>query len=139
MEKELNDEDRDRIRAIDYNFSVDGLITQGVAYRNFNYQPSPSENIESNLVFVGIVALDNPFIDGIEQRMFNFIENGINPILFTEDNRIVAVNLGKRANLISDIGGVISGVEMSTVSEEEFKSIVSKTRIYSRVTPSIKS
>ena len=37
------------------------------------------------------------------------------------DNRIVAVNLGKRANLISDIGGVISGVEMSTVSEEEFK------------------
>ena len=71
--------------------------------------------------------------------MFNFIENGINPILFTEDNRIVAVNLGKRANLISDIGGVISGVEMSTVSEEEFKSIVSKTRIYSRVTPSIKS
>lgn len=139
VEKELNDEDRDRIRAIDYNFSVDGLITQGVAYRNFNYQPSPSENIESNLVFVGIVALDNPFIDGIEQRMFNFIENGINPILFTEDNRIVAVNLGKRANLISDIGGVISGVEMSTVSEEEFKSIVSKTRIYSRVTPSIKS
>ena len=32
----------------------------GFGYRNFNYEPSIDENIESNLVFVGLMGFENP-------------------------------------------------------------------------------
>ena len=40
LEKEITNEDIKMIKALDFNYSVEGFKTQGVAYRSFNYQPS---------------------------------------------------------------------------------------------------
>ena len=138
IEKELTEEDLDRIKGIDYNLSVEGLISQGIAYRSFSYQPSISENVESNLVFVGIIALENPLNDNIKEELIEIEERGLKPIIFTEDNRIAAVDLGRKINLINDIGGVISGVEMESLSSEETKKVLAKVRVFSRITPELK-
>ena len=137
-EREITEADKDKIRAIDYNFSVEGLISQGVAYRNFGYKPSTSENIESNLIFVGIVAFENPLIDNVNEELEKIKSIGVSPIIFTEDNRIAAVALGKKTGLINDIGGVISGVELEHLTKEELISVLKKVRIFSRVTPKLK-
>ena len=137
-ERPLTDEDREKIKAVDYNYSVDGLLTQGVAYRNFSYMPSLSENIESNLVFTAIVALENLFKEDINASIEEVKNRGITPIVFTEDNKIAATYVGKRCNLISDVGGVISGIELESSTKEELKKLLSKVRLFSRVTPEIK-
>jgi magnesium-transporting ATPase (P-type) len=138
IEKEISQEDIEKIRAIDYNFSVDGLISQGIAYRSFSYQPSLSENIESNLVFVGIIALENPLNQRIEKDLEIIKRKGITPIIFTEDNKIAAYALGKKAGLIENTAGVISGVEMGSMTKEEFTSTLARVRVFARVTPEIK-
>lgn len=138
VEKELTEEYLERIKGIDYNLSVEGLISQGIAYRSFSYQPTISENVESNLVFVGIIALENPLNDNIKKELIEIEERGLKPIIFTEDNRIAAVDLGRKINLINDIGGVISGVEMESLSSEETKKVLSKVRVFSRITPELK-
>lgn len=137
-ERPLTDEDREKIKAIDYNYSVDGLLTQGVAYRNFSYMPSLSENIESNLVFTAIVALENSFKEDVNILISEVKSRGITPIVFTEDNKIAATYVGKRCGLISDAGGVVSGIELESSTKEELKKLLSKVRVFSRVTPEIK-
>jgi len=139
LEKEITNEDIKMIKALDFNYSVEGFKTQGVAYRSFNYQPSLSENVESNLVFVGIVALENPIIDDVDKQILNIKQRGIIPILFTDDNKIAATAIGQKTRLISDPSLVISGVELDSLSKEELIGVLSKAKIFSRVNPEIKS
>ena len=139
LEKEITNEDIKMIKALDFNYSVEGLKTQGVAYRSFNYQPSLSENVESNLVFVGIVALENPIIDDVDKQILNIKQRGIIPILFTDDNKIAATAIGQKTRLISDPSLVISGIELDSLSKEELIGVLSKAKIFSRVNPEIKS
>lgn len=139
IEKEISQEDVEKIRAIDFNLSVEGLMAQGIAYRSFSYQPSVSENIESNLVFVGIIALENPFNDGIKEELEDINKKGIIPIIFTDDNKIAAFTIAEKIGIVNNTGQVISGVEMSSLSEEEFTSVLTRVRVFSRVTPEIKN
>ena len=138
LEKEITEEDIQRIKDIDFNFSIEGLTTQGTAYRSFSYNPSASENIESNLVFVGIVGLENPFNENIKEQITDVRSRGILPILFTEDNKIAATTIGREVGFISDSAGVISGVELDSMTKDELIDTLSKVRIFSRVNPEIK-
>ncbi|MGL4108584.1 cation-transporting P-type ATPase [Clostridium sp. LP20] len=138
LEKEISEEDIQRIKDIDFNFSLEGLATQAAAYRSFSYNPSVSENIESNLVFVGIVGLENPLNENIKEQITDIKSRGILPILFTEDNKITATTIGKKAGLISNSAGVISGVELDSMNREELIDTLSKVRVFSRVNPEIK-
>ena len=138
LEKEISQEDVEKIRAIDFNLSVEGLMAQGIAYRSFSYQPSVSENIESNLVFVGIIALENPFNDGIEKELESIKKKGITPIIFTDDNKIAAFAMAEKIGIVHDTGEVISGVEMESLTQEEFTTLLTKVRVFSRVTPEFK-
>ncbi|MBS5925651.1 MAG: cation-transporting P-type ATPase [Clostridium sp.] len=139
LEKEITNEDINMIKALDFNYSVEGLKTQGVAYRSFNYQPSISENVESNLVFVGIVALENPIIEDVDKQILSIKQRGIIHILFTDDNKIAATAIGQKTRLISDPSLVISGIELDSLSKEELIGVLSKAKIFSRVNPEIKS
>ncbi|SFC62204.1 cation-transporting P-type ATPase [Clostridium uliginosum] len=139
LEKELNEEDKIKIKDIDIKFSIEGLITQAFAYRNFSYEPSTSENIESNMVFVGIIALDNPLQDSIEEKIREIKDNGIVPILFTEENKVSAITTAKKAKIIFKNEQVVSGIELDSLNEQELKDLLGKVRVFSRINPEIKS
>ena len=59
VETEITEEDINSIKKADINMSLQSLSVIGFAYRNFIYEPSIKENIESNLVFVGLVGFEN--------------------------------------------------------------------------------
>ncbi|MBS5951962.1 MAG: hypothetical protein KIC47_16910, partial [Clostridium sp.] len=139
IERELTSEDIIKIKLADLNFSKEGLLTEGFAYRSFNYEPSSYENIESNLVFVGIIALENPLFDDAREDIKNILDDGILPVIFTEDNKLQAEVFGRRIGLISNEDQVTSGVELEALSDEELISVVSKARIYCRISPEMKN
>ena len=130
IEREINAEDLIKIKLADVNFSKEGLITEGVAYRNFNYEPSIQENIESNLVFVGIIALENPIIDNIADDINLLIKNKILPIIFTDNNKISAEVLGKRISLINNEEAIVCEGDLVGLNNKEFLKRVSNARIY---------
>lgn len=139
LQKEITNEDISRLKAIDYNLSLEGYITQAVAYRNFSYIPSVEENIENNLVFVGIIALENPLNDELEQEIESVKSRGIIPIVFTDDNKITATTIGRKAKLVSSNNRVIGGVEIYSLDKEELLDTISRTRVFARVTPELKA
>ncbi|AOR22966.1 cation-transporting P-type ATPase [Clostridium taeniosporum] len=139
VEKEFTAEEKAKVKNIDIKFSAQGLITQAFAYRNFSYQPSTDENIESNMVFVGIIALENPLKDDIEDRVNKIKNSGIIPILFTEENKISAITTAKKARFIYKNEQVVSGIELDTLNSQELKDLLHKVRVFSRINPEIKS
>ena len=139
VEKELTKEEIQRIKDLDYNYSIEGMITQGLAYRNFSYKPSTDQNVESNLVFVGIITLDNPVNDEMEKEIQEVKNKGIVPILFTDDNRLAAVSIGKKAGIITDVSGAISGIELNSLNEDEFSKVRNRAKVFARVNPEIKN
>lgn len=139
VEKEMLEQDKKAIKAMDYNFSIEGLTVQALAFRNFSYKPSPSEKIESNMVFAGLIAHENPFIDNVRDQIENIRSRKIVPILFTEDNIIASTTIGNKAGFIKDSSGVISGVELDSLTKEELINVLEKVRVFSRVNPEIKS
>lgn len=139
IERELNSQDIEKIKLADLCFSRESLVTEAFAYRSFSYQPSKSENIESNLVFVGLVALESLFVEDVSEDIEKLMDNGILPLIFTDDNKIVAEMLGRKIGLISSSKEVISGVELDSLSETELYKVISRTRIFCRLTPELKT
>jgi len=121
------------------NLSIEGLITQGFAYRNFNYEPSRSENIESNMVFVGIIGLENPLEEDLENSINRIKDKAIVPILFTEESKLSAITNAKKANIIRNNNQVVAGIEMDSLNQQELKDLICRVRVFCRVNPEIKS
>lgn len=139
VERELTDEYKTKIKEVDMNLSIEGLITQGFAYRNFTYEPSKSENIESNMVFVGIIGLENPLEDNLENTINRIKDKAIVPILFTEESKLSAITNAKKANIIRNSNQVVAGIELDSLNHQELKDLLSRVRVFCRVNPEIKS
>ena len=139
VERELTDEHKVKIKETDMNLSIEGLITQGFSYRNFTYEPSKSENIESNMVFVGIIGLENPLEDNLENTINRIKDKAIVPILFTEESKLSAITNAKKANIIRNNNQVVAGIELDSLNYQELKDLLSRVRVFCRVNPEIKS
>ncbi|WLF68478.1 cation-transporting P-type ATPase [Clostridium septicum] len=139
IERELTSEDINKIKMIDMIFKREGLVTDAFAYRSFNYEPSRSENIESNLVFVGLAALSNPLVDGITVEIEEIKEKGVLPIIFTDENKISGEILGREVGLIKSSKEVISGIELQSLGKDEFYKVISRTKVFCRLTPALKA
>lgn len=139
IERELTSEDIIKIKLADLNFSKEGLLTEAFAYRSFNYEPTKYENIESNLVFVGIIALENPFVDDVVDDINSIMSEGILPIIFTDENKLSAEFFGGKLGLITEAEQIVSGVELEALTDKDMLKVVSKARIYFKVNPEIKN
>ncbi|MBV4419955.1 cation-transporting P-type ATPase [Clostridium tyrobutyricum] len=133
VELEITEDDINDIRTADISMSNDSLNVVGFAYRNFNYEPSLKENIESNLVFVGLIGFDNKLKDFAEDYVKKSDELSINPIIITEDSKLTAFAVGKKLGIVSRLQQIISGVEIDNMDEEEFNRVGEKINIFSRI------
>ena len=139
IERELTDDIRAEIKKIDMNLSIQGMITEGFAYRNFGYEPSKSENIESNMVFVGIIGLENPLGDSLKNSINKIKDKALLPIIFTEESKLSAITNANKANLIKSKNQVVAGIELDSLNQSELKELLCRVRVFCRVTPEIKS
>lgn len=139
IERELNKVDIEKIKYANFRFSKEGLITEAFCYRSFNYQPTPSENIESHMVFVGIIAHENLINENINEKLKEIVKFGVLPIVFTDDNKISAEVMGRKIGLIKDKEEVTTEGELRLLSEKDALNRIAKTRIFCRTSPEFKN
>lgn len=139
MEREITEQDIEKIRMIDFNISNKAYTTIGFAYRSFNYEPSEDENIESNLVFVGIAGFENPIKENAKEMLDKLKNEKILPIMITDDNKIVATRCAIDLGIAKGMEEVISGVELLSLEKTELIEVLSRIKVLCRITPAIKS
>lgn len=134
VEKEITTEDINKIKSVDIEMSNDCLFVIGFAYRNFNYKPSKNENIESYLVFAGLVGFYNPIKIDMDLVINKCRLLAVKPIVITEDSKLTATALGKKLKIVNLGDIIITGAEMDNLGDGEFDRILEKISAFSRIT-----
>ena len=112
-----------------------GYRVLAVAQRRFEQLPDPLEDAEHGLTLLGLVALIDPPRPEAEAAVQECLGAGITPIMITGDHpgtaRAIAARLG-----IADPGAeVLTGNDLTALSDAELQQRAAAVRVYARVSP----
>ena len=113
-----------------------GFRTLGIAYRDFN-QDSFSKEDETNMTFLGYLALFDPPKAGIADTLKELQQLGITPKMITGDSKAVAISIIQQVGLPEP--KTITGSELETLSDEALMHRVQETNVFAEVEPNQKS
>lgn len=122
---------------INNKFAKDALRVLALSYREFDSLPEnlDSNNIENNMIFVGLVGMIDPSRPEAKDAIVKCKEAGIKPIMITGDYKETAFAISKELGIANSIKEVMIGEDLDEISDRELKEVVKNTSIYARVTP----
>ncbi|MCP5468798.1 MAG: HAD-IC family P-type ATPase [Deltaproteobacteria bacterium] len=96
---------------------------------------NPSSPQLNNLNFLGFLGMLDPLRDGVRQSIQCCREAGIFTSMITGDHPITALAIAKQLDLAKDMSQVLTGEQLSKLSEAELRESVKNIRVFARVTP----
>ncbi len=126
--------------------SRQGLRVLGLAYRILDEDAaaaprgeSAAENVERNLVFLGMAAMMDPPRPESAQAVEDARRAGILPIMITGDHKVTAEAVARQVGILErrDVSPVaaVSGGELDGWTDGELDRRLEDIRVYARVTP----
>lgn len=106
-----------------------------VSWKEWEYMPLTQQEIESDLVFSGIIALNDPPRPQVPEAIRRCRRAGIKPIMITGDHRETAIAIAHRIGLPFGPGGVVTGQELEAMSDLELEDRVPSFAVCARVYP----
>lgn len=116
-------------------YAKEGLRVIGFAKKIEAHTKEDRDHLEQNLIFLGFVGIYDPPRPEVESAIKEAKSAGIQPIMVTGDNELTALNIAQEIGLIEKGEDVMTGEEMQKLSDEQLSNMLSKTRVYARVTP----
>ena len=91
------------------------------------------ENSEQNLVFGGLIAIEDPPRAGVRETIGLAQRAGIRTIMVTGDHPRTAAAVAAEVGIISD--RVMDAQELNTLSDEELREVVKHVSVFARALP----
>jgi len=137
----MNGEIRLAIEKKNKEFAFKALRVLALAYRPYDKMPTSvePEDLEENLVFVGIVGMIDPCRPEVYEAIKQCRQAGIRPIMITGDHKDTAIAIGKDLGIIEDESQAVVGSELDKYTDEEMIEVVTKYSVYARVQPEHKT
>ena len=135
----ISDHELEKVNQQFASFAKQGLRAIGFAIKKERHlEQKKREHLESNLTFLGLLALYDPPRPEIKEAVSKARLAGIHVCMVTGDNELTALALSKEVGLIEKDEEVITGDALEKLSDEELSGIILKTRIFARTSPSQK-
>jgi Ca2+-transporting ATPase len=94
------------------------------------------ESIETNLNFIGLVAMIDPPKEEVIQAITDCHTAGITPVMITGDHPITAKAIATETGILRHkTDRVITGTELANFTDEEFEKEIEYIKVYARVSP----
>ncbi len=119
--------------------AIAGMARAGTRLLAFSYHRLPpaarleKESLEQNLVFIGVVGFMDPPRKEVKDAIRTCREAGIKVIMVTGDHPETARTVASQVGI--DSTRVLTGNEISKMSDEEVKQALKETFVFARVTP----
>lgn len=143
--KEMNEDNLRFLKQKQAEMSRQGLRVLSVAMRRIkkedvaSFKESNDEEVVSNLTFVGLVALKDPLREEIKSTLETAKAAGIKTIMITGDNSLTAKAIANELGMKVDNENILEGEQLDQMSTQDFNNIVTKIKVYARVSPRHKS
>ncbi len=133
---ELSQEVKDKIIKTNHEMADKALRVLGFAYKKLDpgYE-SVSEELEHELVFVGLQAMFDPPRENVKESIAKCKTAGIKTIIITGDHKLTAVAVAKDLGLFHETSIALSGDELDQMDDKKLKNIVEDVAVYARVSP----
>ncbi|HET9700193.1 MAG TPA: cation-translocating P-type ATPase [Burkholderiales bacterium] len=115
--------------------AAEGLRVLAFACRNFDAVPGRIEDAEEELCFLGLAGLLDPPRPEAGQAVAECRSAGIVPVMITGDHPATANAIAGRLGILDRSGEIVTGRELSAMSEDELARRVRNIRVYARVDP----
>lgn len=106
-----------------------------VAYRDIS-EKKPNEK---NLIFIGLIGIEDPPRHEAEEAVKICRRAGILPIMITGDHMATAKAIAKKVGILQKNDKIMPGSELEKISQKELERIIDQYSVYARVTPAHKA
>jgi len=131
-------ENSNEINAATENFAQQGKRVLAYAVKLVDALPEniSIQTIENDLKFIGLVAMIDPPRLEVIQAITDCHTAGITPVMITGDHPITAKAIATEVGILKHkTDRVITGAELSTLSDDEFQKEIEYIKVYARVSP----
>jgi P-type Ca2+ transporter type 2C len=129
--------ERSRLRGIADSMAADGLRVMAIAIRRWKVMPQPLMPgiAETDLEWVGFVGLIDPPRTEAREAIDECRSAGITPVMITGDHPATARAIAGQLGLLESGGAVLTGTELTALSDPELRQRVRDVHVYARVAP----
>ncbi len=135
----LDDQRRETIREETNAVSAGGRRPLALAYREVDdgRLPEGADEAERDLVFLGLVIIDNPLRPEVPDAVARCKSAGIQVVMLTGDHAHTALAVARDAGIDDGNGGVVTGQEVDELDNESLRRLLEMTgpTVFARVTP----
>ena len=117
-----------------HRFASEGLRVIGFAYKRFD-KASISFKDESNLIFIGLIALIDPPRKESAAAVRDCKIAGIKPIMITGDHVVTATSIAKSIGIYQEGDICLEGSALETMDEDTLTEQLPNISVYARVAP----
>ena len=131
------DVDSDQAMTANDEMAKDALRVLAVAVKTYDTMPThiTVEEIENDMDFIGFVGMIDPARPEAKEAIRVAKHAGVRTIMITGDHKTTATAIAKDLGILNEGQEVISGEELSQMSQEELEKNVEKYSVYARVAP----
>jgi len=116
--------------------SQQGLRVLGVAYRHFAEDRPMSKDDESDMTFLGFIALFDPPKQGVADALGQLKALGVSAKIITGDNALIARNVCRQVGLDNSV--ILTGSDLHQMSDEALRARVNSVDVFAEVEPNHK-
>ena len=132
--------DKEKVLKLNEEMAKEGLRIVCIAMKTLTELPAnpTAEDVENDLIFVGLVALSDPAREGVIDDIKACQNAGITTIMITGDNLETAKAVATEIGILREGTFAITGAELSEMTDEELTENIEKYSVFARVSPSDK-
>ena len=125
------------IRQKNEEMAKEALRVLACGYKEFDHEPTKEEleNIESDLIFVGMVGMIDPPREEAKKAVEKCKTAGIKTVMITGDHKITATAIAKKLGILENEDEAITGLDLEKMTDEELQKNVRHYSVYARVSP----
>jgi Ca2+-transporting ATPase len=133
--QELSETDRQAILGTNNRLAAQGIRVLGVATQRLERIPDNGEEVEHNLVWLGLMGMHDAPRPEAREAVARCREAGIRTLMITGDHQLTAVAIARQLGILESEDQAIDGRTLSRLSFEELLQTVQTVRVYARVAP----
>ncbi len=129
--------DLDKAKETNNAMSENALRVLAVGYKEIDTVPETliPEEIEKDLVFMGLVGMIDPPRPEAKDAVAICIKAGIKPVMITGDHIVTASAIARELGILRDGDRAITGAELDNMTDTELDNEVKNISVYARVSP----